>query len=639
MNQSGKDGRAQRTLRLRSAAIGVALVAVTACAIVLWSAKFRAIGDHASDAAAAYGAGNWQVAAELARQTLAVQKDDPATLRVLARASARLGRDAAAMAIYERRLDDKALEAEDHLMLGLLRHRQGQADAAARDLKKVLDAGHLPPRSLEELARLQIEAHRWDDAILATERLSGQPGWEARGSMMQGAIRLELNNVAGAANSFRRALELDPAEIDKSPDPIKLRKAIARTFLRMARSADATNVLQPIQQRAPDEETNWLLSRVYLQEGDKTRALAALKQAGSYRAVNPLESEPSPFVGEARCEQCHPAIFRDSLASRHTQSFYRGAQLAALPLADGPLPDPDDPEVTHTFQKRDGMVREETRVGHEVFDAVIDYAFGTADRYLTTVSRDASGGYHVSRLSYYQTPEGKGWDRSVLDLTHPTRAQPAGFQGYAVAVQGGLARCLYCHVTNARAGNESPGPETADRAIGCERCHGPGGNHITAVGAGFPDPAIVNPAGASPEAVTIKQCNDCHVLRQEFQEQEPDNPGWVRSQGVGWGRSRCNTESGGAFGCVTCHDPHQSARAVSTAEYEAKCLTCHAATRQPAVKAAPTSMVGTSPGLTFRSCPINPSQGCVGCHMPPVRIDLLHMNLTDHYIRLNGTKR
>ena len=398
-------------------------------------------------------------------------------------------------------------------------------------------------------------------------------------------------------------------------------------------------MLRPIVEQGPDEETNWLLSRAYLQEGDKSRALAALKQAGSYRAANPFDAEPSPFVGEARCEQCHPAIFRDSLASRHTQTFYRGSQLAELPVPNGPLLDPDDPEVTHTFQKRDGIVHEETRVGREVFDAVIDYAFGTADRYLTTVSRDTSGGYHIARLSYYQTKEGKGWDRSTLDLTHPTRAHPARFQGDAIAVQNGLARCLFCHVTNPRTGNESLGPETADRAIGCERCHGPGGNHIAAVGAGFPDLAIINPAGASPEAVTIKQCNECHVLRQEFQEQEPDNPGWVRSQGVGWARSRCNTESGGAFGCVTCHDPHQSARAISTAEYEAKCLVCHAATTPPTRKATSISKTRASAGRTFRSCPINPSKGCIGCHMPPVRIDSLHMNLTDHYIRLNAPKR
>jgi tetratricopeptide (TPR) repeat protein len=639
MKQSDKHGGPQWRRRLIRVAVGAALVAVSACAVGLWSVRSRAIGDRASQAAAAYGTGKWPVAVEFARLALAGNKDDPAALRVLARASARLGRADAAMAIYERRLDDKTLEAEDHLLLALLHHQKGRPKAAARESKKVLEAGQLRPQLLEELARLQIDAHLWDDAIQATERLSGQPGWEARGSMMLGAIRLELNNVPGAANAFRHAIELDPAEVDKSADPTKLRKVIARTFLRMARAAEAMNVLQPILDRGPDQETNWLLSRVYLQSRDQTRALAALKQAGSYRDANPLEPEPSPFVGEVRCEQCHPAIFRDSLASRHTQTYYRGSLLTALPMPDGLLPDPDDPEVTHAFQKHDGILREETRVGREIFDAVIDYAFGTADRYLTTVSRDANGGYHIARLSYHQTPEGKGWDRSALDLIHPTRAHPARFQGDTIEVENGVARCLYCHVTNPRPGNESLGPEMADRAIGCERCHGPGGNHILAVEADFPDRAIINPAGASPEAVTIKQCNDCHVLRKEFQDEEPENPGWVRSQGVGWSRSRCNTESGGAFGCVTCHDPHQSARAVSTAEYEGKCLACHASASEPAGKAASDSMVRAAAGRKFRSCPINPSKGCIGCHMRRIRIDALHMDLTDHFIRLNGPGR
>ena len=70
----------------------------------------------------------------------------------------------------------------------------------------------------------------------------------------------------------------------------------------------------------------------------------------SYRADNPLEAEPGPYVGEARCEKCHSKIFRDSLASRHTQTYYRGAQLDQLPLPDKPLADPDDPSVTHTIQ-------------------------------------------------------------------------------------------------------------------------------------------------------------------------------------------------------------------------------------------------------------------------------------------------
>ena len=136
--------------------------------------------------------------------------------------------------------------------------------------------------------------------------------------------------------------------------------------------------------------------------------------------------------------------------------------------------------------------------GMRSISAIIEYAFGTSDRYLTMVSRDTHGGYHIARLSYYNTPEGQGWDRSALDTTQPSRGRPEEFQGKAIGVRDGLARCLYCHLTNPRTGREPVGPETADRAIGCERCHGPGGHHIAAVGVGFSDSAIINPAAASP---------------------------------------------------------------------------------------------------------------------------------------------
>ena len=154
------------------------------------------------------------------------------------------------MAIYQRRLDEKELEAEDHLVLGLLHPTTGAGRRGGASWKKVLEAGHVSPQSLEELGRLCVQGRRWEEAILATERLSRQPGWEARGSMMLGTIRVELNNMPGAAVSFRRALELDPAVVDKSHDPTPLRKVIARTFLRTSRPDEAWPLLQSILDRA-----------------------------------------------------------------------------------------------------------------------------------------------------------------------------------------------------------------------------------------------------------------------------------------------------------------------------------------------------------------------------------------------------
>jgi predicted CXXCH cytochrome family protein len=543
------------------------------------------------------------------------------------------------MPIYERRLDDKMLEPEDHLLIGLLHQRQGQTDAAAGAWKKLLEADEVSPHILEELARLCILKHRWEEAIPATERLSAQPGWEARGAMLLGTIRAALNNFPDAAKSFRRALDLDPAEVDNSQNPMQLRKLIARTFLRMSRPDEARALLQSILDRGLDAEAAWLLSRAYLQAGDKAHALKALEQSGTYRGDHPLESEPGPYIGETRCEKCHSEIYRNSLASRHTRTYYRGAQLDLLPLPEHPLLDPEDPEVTHTIRRHDGALRERTRIGNEVFDAVIEYAFGTSDRYLTMVTRDANRRYRIARLSYYDTPQGRGWDRSVLDTTHPTRAQAAEYQGEAIGMRDGLAKCLYCHVTNPRTGQESFGPEMDDRAIGCERCHGPGGNHVAALQIGLSDRAIANPAGASPEAVTTKVCNDCHILDRRFRDADTETAGWARSQGVGWSLSRCNTESGGAFGCVACHDPHKTASATTTAQYEATCLNCHSSKTQPAEvrKMDRPTQVGIE--KPSRGCPVNPSKGCIECHMPRVHIDLLHQGVTDHYIRIRRPDR
>ena len=61
-----------------------------------------------------------------------------------------------------------------------------------------------------------LRPHPLDQAVRAAERLRQQPGWESRGDMTLGTIRVALNDVPGAADSFRRVLDRDPKEIDKS---------------------------------------------------------------------------------------------------------------------------------------------------------------------------------------------------------------------------------------------------------------------------------------------------------------------------------------------------------------------------------------------------------------------------------------
>ena len=214
----------------------------------------------------------------------------------------------------------------------------------------------------------------------------------------------------------------------------------------------------------------------------------------------------------------------------------------------------------------------------DLSESVIDYAFGTHDRYLTMVGRDEQGEYRAVRLSYYQSPEGSGWDVSAGDTARPQGEQ--GFLGRPIEARQGAVRCLYCHATNVRGGTERVGPETADPGIGCERCHGPGGNHLKAVESQFPDMAIAA-STLHPTRNLTRLCNECHTLHSAEVEMEVarTDPIWHRSPGVSFTWSRCSVASGENFNCITCHDPHRPAE-TSASYYEAKCLSCHGGSRR-----------------------------------------------------------
>ncbi len=574
---------------------------------------------------------DWDASAARARETLRTHPNDVEALRLLARASVRLGRLDPAIAIYTQRMSEKALEVEDYVLLGWALEQRGKTAAAAVVWDKVLGFTSIPPDLVDEFARLQLWYQRLDAAAAAAKRLSTQPGWESRGRMILGLALVGKDDITGAAEVFRAALHDDPSAVETAPEPLALRKLIARTFLVENRPTEALPELEAVLAHGADAEASWLLSRAQLRLGNKEQARLALAAAGSYRASNPLEPEPGPYVGAAQCERCHRAVFDRSRGSRHTRSYYRGDELLQLPRPREPWIDPDDPGVTHTIRESGGKLREETRIGDKVVMSVIEYAFGTSDRSVTMVSRDPQGTFHTVRMSYYRSAEGEGWDRSLLDTLHPDRSRK--YEGETLEVRDGVVRCLYCHATNPRPRLSARSPESADQGIGCERCHGPGGDHIAAVEAGLPDLAIVNAAAVSPAVATAKQCNECHILGKNFEHADPQDPGWLRSAGVGWTWSRCNIESEGAFGCVTCHDPHASARSISTEQYEAKCLGCHAGSSNAAASKSGRAQ-GGSAAKKNTVCPVSPARGCLECHMPRVRVKELHADLTDHYIRI-----
>jgi hypothetical protein len=172
-------------------------------------------------------------------------------------------------------------------------------------------------------------------------------------------------------------------------------------------------------------------------------------------------------------------------------------------------------------------------------------------------------------------------------------------------------------------------PEARDRGIGCERCHGPAGNHPAAIAASFPQPAIARPRLA-PAARIVALCGECHTAPAKT---TPEDPSFVRYQASSLVLSRCYTESRDRLSCVNCHDPHQDLES-SAGPYEETCLKCHSPSQSSSRGQTTQGVDLGKTELTRTVCPVNPQNDCLKCHMPKIKNAVPRTEFTDHHIRV-----
>ena len=610
--------------RARRVWVGL-LVLVSTVAVPLVVGRVVWSGPTLARARQAAERGDWAGTVANAVGVLRQTPGDADATRLQARGLAHLGRPAEALALAARLGGDR-LEAEDLFLVGqgLLRDGRATLGWAALDAAAKLDPRH--PGATEWLA---TRPRTGGAAGAPVDRLGAVADGPALAQLVVGLALLghpasasaSISAGAGAGGDganrlLASVLRRERSALLKVRSSAAARNLLARVLLEDGRGREAREWLGS----TADPEAQWLLSRAALVEGDPAGAKAALGRAGSFGVDQPLAPEPARYLGSKACAECHRDIYDTQQSGHHAATFAWGDGLRTVPLPTSAVLDPADPTVAHRFERDGSNVSVAATVGATTVRAVIDYALGSGHHGVTMLGREPDGRHRSLRLSYYSG--GPAWD--LTSGFDPTPTDPHGYIG-EVLNEDSFRNCLNCHTTRFTAETDRQGAEVADHGIGCERCHGPGDNHVRAVETSFPQPAIARPKIATP-AARLKLCAQCHASDGVI---PPADPRFIRFQATTLPYSRCVSESGGKLDCVACHDPHRNVE-TNPAYYEARCLACHGGPTAP----RPAADVRVEAVAAAR-CATNATTGCVACHMPKVDKIMPFMSFTDHQIRIH----
>jgi predicted CXXCH cytochrome family protein len=350
--------------------------------------------------------------------------------------------------------------------------------------------------------------------------------------------------------------------------------------------------------------------------------VASLLSAGGASAQAPAAD--ARYVGSAACRQCHESIYL-------RWSRTRMANVVRDPRAhpDAIIPDLSKPDPLVTFTKADIAFVYGSRWKQRYFTKVGDDYFPLGAQW------DIA---HGRWLAYFVPTSGGDWWAAHYPADNMER--PTG------------PTCDGCHSVNYDVRTK----QVSEWNVGCERCHGPGGAHVT-----HPTPAnIFNPARAD-RVHANDTCIQCHSQGQPL-----TNPiqgryfDWPVGFRVGlnlsdfWtldrpelgktdflyfadGTAHKNRMQGNDFvtsvmyekgvTCFACHDVHGT-------QYDADlrrpagtlCLQCHG----PASPNGPHT--ATIEQHTHHKAG-SPGNECTACHMPKIEQELGDQMVRSHTFR------
>jgi hypothetical protein len=332
----------------------------------------------------------------------------------------------------------------------------------------------------------------------------------------------------------------------------------------------------------------------------------------------------SAYAGDAACAECHTKEARGYFETPHYHDSSvadRKTILGDFTPGKNVLRTPNPDLIFAMIDAPDGFYQSAVNITDP------KNLTGEAQRFDIVIGSGRRGQTYL----YWKSDELYELPVTFWTETHEWINSPGYIDGGVHFDRPIYPRCLECHATTFQTAAPPANKYQKDTlvlGIGCEKCHGPGAEHVAREksahppAAGSADIAIVNPARL-PHDRQMDLCALCHAGAgipltdsQSFRPGDelakyvtitnppPDAPVDVHGNQVqALEHSKCFTS--GRLTCATCHNVHAKQEAADT--FSVHCLTCHTAQACPRFKQI---------GEAIRT-------KCIECHMPMGRSQAL----------------